>query len=1037
MMSKFTNHRLHIELKQIQRNKSPLFDVHLVDDDITKWHAILHSNSEHFFLGGIDAKIHIDLDFSVRYPKIGPRIRLLHGRLPHPNIALTGMLCMDVLDTYSVSGTPYAGWSPAYSMEVLLIQIHAILFDNSYMYCTNKISIEDAKELLLTYDCDICSELDFSKLSNDTLLKEDNNGKDEGNYNLMRLPVVTRIKCFDEEKEVAQKVLGIQRNDNPANDEKLKENCSGNTHNDSSGKFQVVSSRKKKNKQQRRCIPRHSKLSQANFLRVKAGHYLDATESQSTEQRENIFFLLDESSADESGEDEDECSAYTDPWTKLSENEFMSIMMYSHPAACLRIACTSKTGNILVKYGTMWRQYLKRHLNLSSIAPSNVTDWKRCYALCIDNTLENLKCFYTKQSWYEDKNVLGWGLQYTVNPRTSEVDYISSEMDVLSYTAYKRSGVRKSMWNESFQLFLPIYISRSHFKRALKIYKRTFVQLNVGIEYGNCSCCDRSSFYCLNKLSFTSGSNRNKDIPSSSLMENDVRSNESNWRSNNNRPKPPCIGKISRCTTLQRGSVFHQNMILTTIPKIMNTFVVQIARCAKKASKLVNGYTSVFRIFVAFIEEYPGLKTAAKMHLQRFIDDPEARTKKNYKSLGELWPLIAVCPNVDLVAFNRAYFSESFTRSVLWVFREAPEMSSKSVDEIDQNIVLSTFFQGRSTSNKLHMVNLVLVTSICRPNLVNINIDLADLISNYDWLCCNVPKKTLSVIMKQLAKCNSITKKKKSWLKYLRFVGIDNIYDENTCNKYVHTLIKKAVKDSMQKGYHTVDTDFRKIHKNGTSRILHEGESCGIDEHSRIDIYNSWRYSGDFNGIYLDASMLFFNFDSNLEAVLDYSNTEAFYSAAKHSGDIMHLPENKGTHKITLHLNRMPEHIHAMYLVASVWATATMKDIKHPSVKCVQNPNTSNSSRGHHPRFSRSGKSHKEERASNSLPVELCRFELDTECDMNKDVKNVIMCKIYRKYRDGGWIFKAIGAKGMEGNACNYDPIVRIVSATLKDGAFQ
>ena len=286
--------------------------------------------------------------------------------------------------------------------------------------------------------------------------------------------------------------------------------------------------------------------------------------------------------------------------------------------------------------------------------------------------------------------------------------------------------------------------------------------------------------------------------------------------------------------------------------------------------------------------------------------------------------------------------------------------------------------------------------------------------------------------MKQLSKCNSITKRKKSWLKYLHFVGIDNIHDENACNKYMHTLIKHAVKDSLQKGYHTVDTDFRKIHKNGTSRILHKGESCGIDERSRIDIYNSWRYSGNFNGIYLDASMLFFNFDGNLEAVLDYSNTDVFYSAAKHSGDLMYLPENKGTHKITLHLNRMPKHIHAMYLVASAWATATMKDIKHPSVKCVQNTNASNSSRGHHPRFSGSGNSHREERASNSLPVELCRFELDTESEMNKDIKNVIMCKLYRKYRDGGWIFKAIGAKGMEGNACDYDPIVRVISPALK-----
>ena len=106
-----------------------------------------------------------------------------------------------------------------------------------------------------------------------------------------------------------------------------------------------------------------------------------------------------------------------------------------------------------------------------------------------------------------------------------------------------------------------------------------------------------------------------------------------------------------------------------------------------------------------------------------------------------------------------------------------------------------------------------------------------------------------------------------------------------------------------------------------------------------------------------------------------------------------------------------------------------MKDIKHPSVKCPKY-NASNSSRGHHPRFSGSGNGHRA--ASNSLPVELCRFELDTESEMNKDIKNVIMCKLYRKYRDGGWIFKAIGAKGMEGNACDYDPIVRVISPALK-----
>ena len=83
------------------------------------------------------------------------------------------------------------------------------------------------------------------------------------------------------------------------------------------------------------------------------------------------------------------------------------------------------------------------------------------------------------------------------------------------------------------------------------------------------------------------------------------------------------------------AGLFFTEYDTTTIPKIMNTFVVQIARCAKKASsKLIT--TCLLFLAFAFIEEYPGLKTTAKLHLQRFIDEPEARTKKNYESLGEL-----------------------------------------------------------------------------------------------------------------------------------------------------------------------------------------------------------------------------------------------------------------------------------------------------------------------------------------------------------------------------------------------------------------
>ena len=81
------------------------------------------------------------------------------------------------------------------------------------------------------------------------------------------------------------------------------------------------------------------------------------TKKTPSSSKNSYCMLLDESSSssddddDEESDVEMEVTPYVDPWSKLSENEFMLIMMYINPADCLTIACTSKAGNILVKYG--------------------------------------------------------------------------------------------------------------------------------------------------------------------------------------------------------------------------------------------------------------------------------------------------------------------------------------------------------------------------------------------------------------------------------------------------------------------------------------------------------------------------------------------------------------------------------------------------------------------------------------------------------------------------------------------------------------
>ena len=816
-------------------------------------------------------------------------------------------------------------------------------------------------------------------------------------------------------------------------------NCSRNNYNNS----------KKKNFQQRYYSKENMPIQE------------QTTKKPPSSSKNSYCMLLDESSSSSDDDDDDdddeesdvemEVTPYVDPWSKLSENEFMLIMMYLNPADCLTIACTSKAGNILVKYGIMWRQYLKRHFKDRPSFKANIKDWKRCYALSINNILDNMKCFYTKKSWHEDNTILGWGLKYTVNPRTSKVDYISSELDVLSYTAYKRNGIRKSVWNENFQLFLPIYISKAHFNRAMEIFKSLFVKLTAGIQYGKCKCCDNVSLHCMNKtVTSTANDNDNNDNNNSNnnsqtLKKAPLRSNENNWRSQHNRPQISRFEKYSsskypnsrvrsfKAMKSPKHQVFHPNMILTVFPKIMNTFVTQLSRSVEKTSstRLINGYTSIFRTFVAFIDEYPTLKISIERYLNRFVNEPESRTKNNYQSLGELWPLLAVCPSVDIIAFNRAYFEESLTRSVLWIFRDAPFLANKKDDEMDQDVLSTMFLKGRATSNTHHMINLIFITSICRPNVVNANVDIADLISNYDWLCGTVPQKSVTLMKQQLAQCIKIGKKTKSWYIYLRFVGINDASNKEETKRFMREMVKNAIQESLRKGYHAYDTDFARIHKNGTSRLL-QGEKYNLDTRSRITVNNTWRFNSN-QIAFLDASMLFFNFDGELTGHLDYQSTDVFQGAATHSGDLMNDHESKGTHHIRLNLRHIPSNVHAMYLVTSVWANETMKDIKHPSVKCIDNSND-NSSHGSfgRRRYNARNNNKYENDNSNNMPSELCRFELNTDFADNQNVKNVIMCRIYRKYENSGWIFNAIGKNGLNGNAIDYAPIVEEIASILK-----
>ncbi|CAD7940478.1 unnamed protein product [Amoebophrya sp. A120] len=144
--------RIWREFRAIDRDfqKETGIRVEVIDDEHSpfEWHVTLSPTSGNYY--GLK-NLHLVLTFSERYPEEPPTVNL-SSYIPHSNIVphhgnARNFLCTDLLknfDWFMGQGTmdkrattrgvgktsaSSMGWSPAYSMQALLVQIQAFLFD--------------------------------------------------------------------------------------------------------------------------------------------------------------------------------------------------------------------------------------------------------------------------------------------------------------------------------------------------------------------------------------------------------------------------------------------------------------------------------------------------------------------------------------------------------------------------------------------------------------------------------------------------------------------------------------------------------------------------------------------------------------------------------------------------------------------------------------------------------------------------------------------------------------------------------------------
>eukprot|EP00761_Pharyngomonas_kirbyi_P011781 gb/GECH01011807.1/.p1 GENE.gb/GECH01011807.1/~~gb/GECH01011807.1/.p1 ORF type:complete len:1284 (+),score=343.94 gb/GECH01011807.1/:1-3852(+) len=123
--------RLMRDLKEIKENPLAGVSALPLEHNLFHWHANLQGPADTPWENGI---FHFELEFPSTYPDQPPSLTACTA-IPHPNV-FGRQVCLDMLETQTTVGNnaneqgASIGWSPAYNVHTILIQLQAFLFES-------------------------------------------------------------------------------------------------------------------------------------------------------------------------------------------------------------------------------------------------------------------------------------------------------------------------------------------------------------------------------------------------------------------------------------------------------------------------------------------------------------------------------------------------------------------------------------------------------------------------------------------------------------------------------------------------------------------------------------------------------------------------------------------------------------------------------------------------------------------------------------------------------------------------------------------
>jgi len=560
---------------------------------------------------------------------------------------------------------------------------------------------------------------------------------------------------------------------------------------------------------------------------------------------------------------------------------------------------------------------------------------------------------------------LGVGLDYTVNPKTKAVDYISTTQDILSLTAFEKHNVREDRFGNKFKLFLPLYFSEDHFKRALPTIKRTIRRLT--------SAKGASGFHHSIVLDVFP-----KILTTFAVLVSDEGISAS-------RQSMEGLVRIHRLFL----ALAHKFPAIKMEAKLkLRQFVESEDKRSKTHCKSLGSILPLLMVLDTVDKEWELIRGC---YLQEMFDrsvlwvcrkhpNLESTSKETQEGASKRVDLTRQAMVVtQRVLMLQVYFAYATMQG------ETTQLCARRYDlflsELDPDLRKVEPKQHEEVTNDVdvdslkgyHSANYVEAEGESEANDVASPMTMAKETAKEPF--------TLSTFRQQVNHILTVD----TWQAFFKFVGVRG--PPSKADMAIE--LQNSVRNSAKKGYHTPGMDFSRIHRSGTSKILSKGqEYSASSDLQRVELLDNWEFRGLTK--YLDATCLVYQGKKRV-ATVDYKSRP--YTGIVHSGDV--IQGEHGQHTIQLDLNVLPKSVTTCVFVVSAWNGATLADIYSPTISLQDNDGTS-----------------------------LCTYNLDSQ-DKLDHLTSVIMCKFYRSTRGATfWHVQAIG-ESHRGHADSYGPIYK------------